>query len=138
MKSWNLKVEKIGKSWLFKFSDQDEEVIVDGSYIFDPVNQLFTAIRLILKGEQESEAPFLEEPGEKLIHFRQNNEDLMIRIYEFEEYRGIGRNKEAGKLRMQMMVNKNKFLNRLINEFYPHRQDDEIQKNLDQIIELRK
>ena len=138
MKNWDLNVEKIGKNWLLTFSNQDEKVVVDASYIFDSIDQLFTAIRLILKGEQESEASSLEEPGEKIIHFRPNHENLMIRIYEFKEYRGIGRNKATGKLRMQMTVNKNKFLNRLINEFHPYRQDEEIQKNLDQIIELRK
>ena len=137
MKSWNLQVKKIGESWLFTISGQKQKIVIDGSYIFDPIDNLFTAIRLLLKGEQESEASFFEEPEEKIINFQRNANELIIKIYGFEEYKGIGRNKEKGKLIMQLKVEWNKFLNRLINEFHTYQEDDKIKENLKQLIELR-
>lgn len=83
------KVEAAGWSWLeFNCSGLSHSVIF--SYIFsNGLDNILTAVSLLNKGLQVSEAHLTDEPGDHILHFtKTNSENVTIRLYTFEEWSG--------------------------------------------------
>lgn len=125
-------------AWEFVFVMENEELKIWGSNFMNPLESLFSALRLILKGEKEMKISMIDEPEENIWVFNHFGNVIKITILNFKDYTGSARNLEKGETIFNGEMDFNRFLNQLINSLQPFQNEKGINKKIEELVKLRR
>jgi hypothetical protein len=80
----NVSIELTGTGWLkTDIRDNGNKIEITASYLSDAPKDLITAVNNLLKGSKMESIFWLEEPGQYSWLFEKKDENVIIKIYDF-------------------------------------------------------
>jgi hypothetical protein len=99
----------------FKQGEQSFETYPD--QVYDSINDLLTAVRLLYKGIRETECRFFEGVGEHVLVLHRNELTVTGTVYYFTSYAGKSINPNKGEIVFVFADELYHFTNQIINAY---------------------
>ena len=122
MNSIDFKIEQNTEStWSFILENNENQIKIWASEFMDPIGSLFYELRLLLKkGQNKGLVSLIDEPQENIIVLDRINDNVRIKVLNFNDYSGSSRNLAKGKTIFNGEIKLNRFLNQVINSLQPY------------------
>ena len=119
--------EKLGKLQIeincerglwFSFKQGEQTFETYSDQVYDSINDLLTAVRLLYKGLEETECRFFEGAGEHVLVLQRNELAVTGSVYYFTSYAGKSINPNKGEIVFDFTDELYHFTNQIINAYY--------------------